>query len=71
MGHFDMYKRTTHSLSFAQSHGANVGPAYLYERSVAGTSGGRRISNTRGPLSDVIEAAVEIIHTWRFTKLIV
>jgi len=37
-------------------------------QSVSGTSGGRRISNTRGPLNDVIEATVRIIHNWRFSK---
>ena len=51
------------------------------KRSVSGTSGGRRITNTegryintriqyniRGPLSDVIEAAATIIHNLHFTK---
>src|SRR6218665_1453902 len=40
----------------------------LIKRSVSGTSGGRRISNTRGPLSDVVEAAATIVHNLRFTK---
>jgi len=38
----------------------------LKKRSVSGTSEGRRNSNTRGPLSNVIEAAATIIHNWRF-----
>src|SRR6218665_526957 len=45
-----------------------LGLVSLENRSVSGTSGGRRITNTRGPLSDVIEAAATIIHNLRFTK---
>src|SRR6218665_2618934 len=41
--------------------------SYL-KRSVSGTSGGRLITNTRGPLSDVIEAAATIRHNLRFKK---
>ena len=40
----------------------------LHLRSVSGTLGGRRIANTRGPLSDIIEAAAKIILNLRFTK---
>src|SRR6218665_708515 len=41
---------------------------YFGQQSVSGTSGGRQITNTRGPLSDVIEVAATIIHNLCFTK---
>src|SRR6218665_1419672 len=40
-----------------------LGLVSLENRSVSGTSGGRRITNTRGPLP-----AATIIHNLRFTK---
>src|SRR6218665_2523172 len=46
----------------------NKNPCELKQRSVSGTSGGRRITNTLGPLSDIIEVAATIIHNLHFTK---
>jgi len=49
---------------------SNKNDTAISEGSVSGTSGGRRITNIRGPLSDVIEAAATITHNLHFETLV-